>query len=68
FKDSYANSLLPFLTENYREILVVDLRYFQDVSLLVENQSYDDVLILYNLSTFLSDTDVVKLKYSQIFD
>ena len=29
-KDSYANSFMPFLAQSYREIVVVDPRYFFD--------------------------------------
>lgn len=62
-KDSYSNSLLPFLSTDYKEIVVVDLRYMFNISMVLEQYDFDDVLIMYNVSTFTGDTDVVKLKY-----
>ena len=62
-KDSYSNSLLPFLSTDYKEIVVVDLRYMLNISMVLEQYDFDDVLIMYNVSTFTGDVDVVKLKY-----
>lgn len=57
-KDSYANCFVPFLTEYYRKIYVVDTRYYKlPVSELVnENPAVTRVLILYNMNTI--DTDL----------
>lgn len=57
-KDSYANCLVPFLTEYYRKIYVVDTRYYRlPVSELVNgNPAVKQVLILYNMNTI--DTDL----------
>jgi len=57
-KDSYANCFVPFLTEYYRKIYVVDTRYYKAaVSQLVnENPAVTRVLILYNMNTI--DTDL----------
>ena len=56
-KDSYANCFVPFLTEDFAQIDVLDMRfYMQNVSLLMEEQQYDEVLVLYNSETF--DTDI----------
>ena len=63
FKDSYANSFLPFLTLHYETIEVVDLRYFHgDVTDLMKSEHYDEVLFLYNLVSFSSDTSLTGLK------
>lgn len=63
-KDSYANSLIPFLTSNYGEIHVVDLRSFsQSLNKYIENDNFQDILILYNYNTFIRDTNLVKVKY-----
>lgn len=61
-KDSYANSLIPFLTDNYGEITVVDLRYYTD-SLKELNKTYGftDVLFLFNVNTFNSDNSILNL-------
>ena len=56
FKDSYANCFLPFLTESYKTITVVDPRYFSDpVSSLFLDDDYTDVLFLFNVQTLASD-------------
>lgn len=56
-KDSYANCFIPFLTEDFAQIDVLDMRfYMQNVRMLMEEQQYDQVLVLYNSETF--DTDI----------
>lgn len=59
-KDSYANSLLPFLTHHFKNIYVVDPRYYKNgPSGLVElYPEITDVLLLYNLSTLDTDTGI----------
>ncbi len=59
-KDSYANCFVPFLTENYKKIGVVDFRgYSYGPDSLIRQEGYDEVLILYNFQTFIADTGVV---------
>ncbi|HHL0974444.1 TPA: DHHW family protein [Bacillus cereus] len=58
-KDSYANSILPFLAAHFSEIYVVDLRYYKDrVQKLIQNQHIPNMLILYNATTFFEDTSI----------
>jgi hypothetical protein len=53
-KDSYANSLVPFLTSHYSEIYLVDPRYYyEDIGKLVNENKINDMLIVYNVNTFL---------------
>lgn len=60
-KDSYANSFVPFLMENYGEITMIDLRYYKNsVEELVE-EGYDQALVLYEMSNFAQDTNLYKL-------
>ena len=55
-KDSYANCFVPFLTSHFREIVLVDPRYYYgNVDVLMEEQEFTDILFLYNLNTFLED-------------
>ncbi|MBR5738509.1 MAG: hypothetical protein IKY02_00795 [Lachnospiraceae bacterium] len=56
FKDSYFNCFLPFLTEAYEQIDVVDPRYYDGEirDLLLVNE-YDQALFLYNMITFSED-------------
>ena len=59
-KDSYANSFVPYLTENYAKIGVIDLRNFSyGLDSTIEAEGYDQILILYNFQTFISDKRVV---------
>ena len=58
-KDSYANSLIPFLAPYYRKIVVVDPRYFyDDLEELMQVEEIQEVLYLYNANTFYSDTSL----------
>lgn len=61
-KDSYANSLIPYLTYQYDEIYVVDLRYFTGgVNTLIQENEIDQVLVIYNFDTFMSDNNVYRI-------
>lgn len=61
-KDSFANSLVPFLTADYGKIVMIDLRYYAgSVSDLLDSGDIDDVLILYEMNNFASDTNLAKL-------
>jgi len=61
-KDSYANCFIPFLTNDFEQIDILDMRsYMLDVNLLMEEQQYDQVLILYNSETFDTDAYVPRL-------
>ena len=61
-KDSYANCFVPFLTADFEQIDVVDLRFFKyNVETLMELFDYDEVLVLYNFQTFTSETSLFYL-------
>lgn len=61
-KDSYANSFVPFLMENYDQITMIDLRYYRkSMQKLLQENDYDQVLILYEMSNFAQDTNLYKL-------
>lgn len=61
-KDSYANSLIPFLTEHFGEIYVVDLRYYEEnLAALVQEHEIRDMLLLYNINTFFEDPSIMNL-------
>lgn len=63
-KDSYANSLVPYLTQNFEEIHVIDLRTFKEkVDQYINNNNIQDVLILYNFINFTRDVNIIRLKY-----
>lgn len=59
FKDSYANCFVPLLYPYYENITMVDPRYYYDnVDTIMNTGGITDVLFLYNLDTFLSDTSL----------
>ena len=63
-KDSYGHTIAPFLANHYREIYMVDLRYYRrnPVSQLIAEQGIDQVLFVYSLSGFVSDQNFIWLK------
>ncbi len=64
-KDSYANAFIPFLCASYDRIDVVDFRiYNHSVSALIDEHNYDDVLILYNSTTFTEDGNFAKISFN----
>lgn len=62
FKDSYANCFIPFLLPYYSEITVVDPRYYyDDIDALMKEKDITDILFLYNMNTFFSDSSLEDL-------
>jgi hypothetical protein len=58
-KDSYANCFVQFLYPHFDKIIMIDPRYYYgDLENLISSQSITDVLYLYNLDTFLSDSSL----------
>lgn len=63
-KDSYAHAMMPFLSENYSKIVMVDLRYYKaPISALLDTDGdgendITDCLVLYSMENFATDTDV----------
>lgn len=52
-KDSYANSFVPYLTENYAEICVIDPRsYRNSIDALMQREQFDQVLLLFSFQTY----------------
>lgn len=66
FKDSYANCMVQFLLPYFRNIIMVDPRYFYDnVDLIMESQGITDVLFLYNVNTFVGDRSIADVLAAQ---
>ncbi len=52
-KDSYGNAFIPFLLPHYRDIFIVDPRYFKNnIYDLIKDNKIDEVLII-NYATVL---------------
>ena len=55
-RDSYTDSLAPFLTERFSKIHLFDLRYnLTSIQSYVEEHDIDTVIVLYSFSNFASD-------------
>lgn len=53
FKDSFANSFVPMLLEDYSEIMLVDMRHTTgNIRNIVDLENYDDALFLYSIDLF----------------
>lgn len=62
-KDSFAHAMAPFLSENYSDIIMIDLRYYKKpVSDIVKQHEIKDCLVLYSIDNFATDTDVAFLE------
>jgi hypothetical protein len=66
-KDSFSNSFVEFLTQDYEYIYMIDLRYTQDniYTLMDEmNAEHDisDVLVMYNTEKFMQDSNLGALE------
>lgn len=56
--------MLPYLTYNYDEIVVVDLRYMAKSTAELMQEDFDDTFIMYNFSTFVSSApDLARLQF-----
>ncbi len=66
-KDSYAHSLVPFLANHYSRITMVDMRYITiDLNRLIDLDSYDQALFMYNAITFAQDAqNINKLRLTK---
>ena len=59
FKDSYANSFLQFLYPYYKNIVLIDPRYYYDnAEPLISTHGITDVMILYSADTLFEDTSL----------
>ena len=58
-RDSYSDSLAPFLAQDYGEVHLFDLRYnLTPISQYVEENGIDQVLVLYSASNFATDANL----------
>ena len=55
-------AFVPFATENYGQITMIDLRYYNgNVEEYMKEHKITDVLVLYNITNFISDRNLYKL-------
>lgn len=59
-RDSYSDSEIPFLTDHFDEIYMMDLRYYKfGVPYFLEQTKVDAIIINYSLDNFCEDGNVV---------
>ena len=62
-KDSYANSFIPFLTNHYGKVYVIDLRFYSgNISNFISENNIKNVLFLYSMQGISEDVNIYKLK------
>lgn len=62
-RDSYTDSLVPFLTQHFSEIHLYDLRYNRgSVPKYIADNDIDMALVLYSVPNFVTDTNLFTLK------
>ncbi|MBS4199347.1 hypothetical protein KHA93_06745 [Bacillus sp. FJAT-49732] len=62
-KDSYAHAFIPFLANHFEEIYVIDLRYYHsDFDQFIRENDIKEVLFLYNVVNFSTDSNLIWLK------
>lgn len=63
-KDSFGNSFIQYLVNNYKEVYVIDLRGFiGSFNEFFKSNNFDDVLIMYNFINLADDVNISKIKY-----
>ena len=61
-RDSYSDSLAPFLAQRFSEVHLVDLRYYHtSVADYMAEQGIDTAVVLYSVSNFLADRNLIYL-------
>ncbi len=59
-RDSYSDALAPFLAQHYKEVHLLDLRYYRgSVAAYAETQGIDQVLVIYSVPNFITDRNLV---------
>lgn len=62
FKDSFANSAVPYLLNDVDETVMVDLRYYNgSVKELLQQEAPDRVLFFYEMTDFIKENNFSKL-------
>ena len=61
-RDSYSDSLAPFLTQRFSEVHLIDLRYYHaSPAEYMAEQGIDTAVVLYSVANFISDRNLVYL-------
>ena len=61
-RDSYSDSLAPFLAQSFSEVHLLDLRYYRaPVSQYAAENGIDEIVVLYSVPNFITDRNLVLL-------
>lgn len=61
-KDSYANSIVPLMADQYQEVHMMDLRYYhEDVNKYIQNNGIDRVIFIHNVDFISTDNNFLWL-------
>lgn len=61
-RDSYSDSLVPFLTPHFSEIHLIDLRYFKlSAKDYIARNGIDQTVVLYSVPNFVTDANLAWL-------
>lgn len=59
-RDSYSDSLAPFLSQTFAEVHLLDLRYYRTgVAQYAADMGADAILLCYSVENFVKDADAV---------
>lgn len=59
-KDSFANCFVPFLANDFKQIIMIDYRYGKENihDIMAEYDTITDVLVMYNVEKFMQDSNL----------
>ena len=61
-RDSYSDSLAPFLSQSFSEVHLLDLRYYRaSVAQYAAENDIDGILVLYSVPNFVTDRNLAFL-------
>lgn len=61
-RDSYSDSMVPFLAQNFSEVHLLDLRYYRSsVANYIAKNKIENVVVLYSMPDFITDSNLVFL-------
>ena len=61
-KDSYANSLVPYLTSEYEHITMVDPRFYTgSIEQVISDNKINEILVFYEMSNFVNDSEMRRM-------
>ena len=63
-RDSYMDSLSPYLFAHFSEIHILDLRYYRtSLRAYIDEHDFDSILICYSVKNFAEDNNIFMLGY-----